>query len=67
MNQTKFYIILSAVVLSIILGFVISFVLEINKDKKETRIDTFPPQANKCPDWEVRENNVCQHSWRRIM
>ena len=63
MNQTTFYIVLSVIVLSIILGFVISFVLEIKKDKQNTLTDTFPPQANKCPDyWEVRENNVCYNT-----
>jgi hypothetical protein len=64
MNQTTFYIVLSVIVFTIILGFVISFVLEINKDKNEKNVDSISlQQANKCPDyWEVRENNVCHNT-----
>ena len=63
MNQKTFYIILSVIVFTIVLGFVISFILEIRNDKKKTKNMKFPPMANKCPDyWEVRENGICRNT-----
>jgi hypothetical protein len=62
MNQKVFYIILSVVVITIILGFVISFVLEIRRDANKTKDIKFPPMKNKCPDyWEVQDDNVCRN------
>jgi hypothetical protein len=62
MNQKTFYIILSVVVLAIILGFVVSFVLEIRNDKKKVGGE-YPPMKNRCPDyWEVQDENVCRNT-----
>lgn len=62
MNQKTFYIILSVVVLAIILGFIVSFVLEIRNDKKKVGSE-YPPMKNRCPDyWEVQDENVCRNT-----
>ena len=63
MNQKLFYIILSVVVLSIILGFVITFILEIRKEQKSLKNMKYPPLASKCPDyWEVLRNGNCRNN-----
>tara|TARA_Y100000389_G_scaffold184291_1_gene202593 strand:- start:25 stop:363 length:339 start_codon:yes stop_codon:yes gene_type:complete len=63
MNQKVFYIILSVVVITIILGFIISFVLEIRRDENKTKDIKYPPMKNKCPDyWEVQDDNVCRNT-----
>ncbi len=62
MKEKTFYIILSVVTISIIIGFVVSFVLEIRRDEAATKNVKFPPMKNVCPDyWEVQDDNVCRN------
>lgn len=64
MKQKVFLGIVSTVTLTIIVGFIVSFVLTLKADR-EARMNTkFPPFKNKCPDyWEVGEDENCINTY----
>ena len=64
MKEKVFLIVLSVITVLIIVGFIVSFVLTLKRDRDQRMNTKFPPFKNKCPDyWEVGEDNNCINTY----
>ena len=64
MKEKVFLIVLSVLTVLIIVGFIVSFVYELKRDRDQRMNTKFPPFKNKCPDyWEVGEDNNCINTY----
>ena len=64
MKEKVFLIVLSVLTVLIIVGFIVSFVYELKRDRDQRMNTKFPPFKNKCPDyWEIGEDNNCINTY----